>query len=231
LKRKIFIVCDDLNSGGAERQALLLATNLKKNFEPILLSFSDGPMGLLYNNEKIPLEIIRRRTRLDFITPTLLGTIFAKKYKPVLLHSWGWMASYVCEFISVVMHIPHVSSVVRMGVVPTSAKYLQKHACKLGSVSVANSRAGAKAWGIPEEIARIVYNGFDWARIPETDLSLPENEFRVLMTASVSELKDWQAFISTAELVTSSKGGADAVFYGYGEGSKRSYFLERAKNL
>lgn len=232
LSKVVFLACDDLNPGGAERQCLLLAKKLTKDWKPILVSFSDGSLRADYLKAGIPVFLISRSTRFDFFSPVDKLRKLINSHHPVLLHSWGWMATVASSIVTCKKQISHISSTVRMGTVPPNTRLLQKLACKLGSISVANSRAGLKAWNVPKKKSRVVYNGFDWGRMPQNVEKLPgERKFRVLMTASMSPKKDWDAFLQAAYRISQSEQSSEIEFYGYGDGSYREQILNSAKDL
>jgi len=233
LKKTVFIVCDGLNTGGAERQSLLLARELLNSWNPVLLSLSDGPLADDYHSLGIPVHILSRSVRFDFLSPVVKLIKLIDIYKPDILHSWGWMATIASAFAVIGRRIAHVSSTIRMGMVPRNSIPVHRLACRLGDATVANSHAGLRAWNAPSSRGQVVYNGFDWGRIPPDIPSAPSSDraFRVLMTASMSFKKDWKAFVATAKHFCSMDNPPSIDFYGYGDGPCRDEILKEADDL
>jgi len=228
LKRNIFIVVDGLSPGGAERQCLLLAQNLNKNWNPFLIAINDGVLAKKYESFDIPVFFISRTNRIDFINPIIKLLKLVRKYKPALLHSWGWMSAYASEIVSIVTKTPQINGMVRSASIPMRTKKFVKFAVKLGKFSVANSKAGLLAWKVPKSKGTIIYNGFDWKRV-DFQHKLSSELTKVIMTASMSDKKDWHSFISVAELMCNQDNSI--IFTGFGDGINRSKILYSATNL
>jgi len=228
----VFLICDDLNLGGAERQCLLLARELANHWKPMVISFSDGPLHAGYSEAKIPVYLIPRSTRYDFFSPLIKLVKLISFHKPVILHSWGWMSTIASSLVTNKRKISHISSTVRMGTLPPNTNLLPRLACRLGSISVANSHAGLKAWNIPNKKGRVVYNGFDWNRISQFPAINPDStKYRVIMTASMSSKKDWEAFLKAATVISKLKIYPDITFHGYGDGPSRKQVLKSFKEM
>ena len=215
--------------GGAERQCLLLAQNLKKNWNPFLIAINDGVLAEKYRSIDIPVFFISRVNRIDFISPTIKLHKLVRKYTPAVLHSWGWMSTYASATISSFADIPQINSMVRMGVVPDNTKPLSKFAVKMGTYSVANSKAGLSAWEVSQNKGIVIYNGFDWLRVDLPPKPSINKNSEIIMIASMSNFKDWDAYISTAKLVTPKDN--NITFIGYGDGINRKIILNSASSL
>jgi len=228
LKRNIFIVVDGLAPGGAERQCLLLAQNLKKNWNPFLIAINDGILAKKYESFDIPVFFIPRIIQTDFITPTIKLYRLVRKYKPAVLHSWGWMSAYASAIVSTFTGIPQINGMVRSANIPMGTKKFVQSAVKLGKFSVANSKAGLLAWKVPKSKGTVIYNGFDWGRI-NTQQKIDCKPLKVIMTAAMAPRKDWKSFISVVELVIKQENSV--FFSGFGAGTDRAKILNWASDF
>ena len=231
MRKSIFIVVDSLNLGGSERQCLLLSKELKKEWDPILVTFSDGLLSEDYRKAGIPVFFISRSSRFDFLSPMAKLSKLIIKLKPLLLHSWGWMSAISSSVLSSLHGMTHINSTIRMGTMPSETKVLSKIGARLGTWSVANSQAGLKAWKVPQGKGVVVCNGFDSNRInsPILENTLIPDDFRITMIASMSKYKDWNAFILTADIMDLTKNNIS--FHGFGDGINREQILVSASKL
>ena len=228
MKKSIFLIVDGLGPGGAERQCLLLAQNLKKNWNPFLITINDGVLAKEYESIDIPVLFIPRINRIDFITPIVKLLQLVREYKPSILHSWGWMSAYASAIVSTLTRVPQINGMVRNANMPANTKKLVKFAVNLGEFSVANSKAGLLAWKVPKSKGTVIYNGFDWGRI-NTQRKIDSKPLKVIMTAAMAPRKDWKSFISVVELVTNQEN--NIFFSGFGAGENRTKILNSAADL
>lgn len=235
MKRSVIIICDGLQPGGAERQTLLLAGELRRDWNPIVVSLGDGPLRDEYKNLGISTYILRRKYKYDLIYPIIEFKKLIHKFNPVIVHTaWGYMASIIATYALKGSTTPHISGVIRNGtVIPNKNNLLMKYASRQGNMCIANSYAGLKAWKIPAKKGKVIYNGFDFTRIPihQTCHRRSSDHLRVIMTASMTFKKDWSAFVETARILSEGNlsGGID--FYGFGDGVCRERILKEAHDL
>jgi len=235
VKKSVIIICDGFQPGGAERQTLLLAGELRRDWIPIVVSLGDGPLRDAYRNLGISTYILRRKYKYDFISPIIKFKKLLHKFNPVLVHTaWGYMASIIATYALKGSTTPHISGVVRNGtVIPSKNNLLMKYASRQGNMCIANSYAGLIAWKIPSKKGKVIYNGFDFSRLSENAVSSDSNgnTFRVIMTASMTFKKDWSSFIEASKILFESKEHLNIEFYGFGDGVDREKILLKAKKL
>jgi len=225
----ILYVCDGLALGGAERQTFLLISEIQKYHSVTLVSLEDGSMRDMYTDIGIPVFVFPRIFRYDFASPCLRLLGLCRKYRPAVLHTaWGWMSAYLSHIASGLLRIPHVSGVVRTGMIQSNTHFFSRHATRLGDIAVANSVAGLNAWKVPVQKGRVIHNGFDWTRLTTCELShsvIPDT-IRIIMIASMSEKKDWSSFLSTAVYFSQNYTNIPVSFFGFGDGADRERILE-----
>lgn len=111
----------------------------------------------------------------------------------------------------------------------------QKISFICADVVVSNSKAGLIAKNAPLNKSKIIYNGFDFARIPQTVNQEKKRElgiitqFVVTMCGRVDGSKDWNSFIEIARL--SKRNGLDATFVAVGNGSLLNYYINETKEM
>ena len=177
--------------------------------------------------------LVERRNKFDALGPILAINKIVRNIHPDIIHSWGWMSTMVATIVRCSLSIPLVSGVVRLGGVTNQKRRRIKFASRLGNLTIGNSKAGLKAWKVPEQKGRVVHNGFDWTRLPD---SLPEittisESYKVVMIANMAPRKDWEAFIRVAELSYSHHKNRKISFIGYGTGPLRNQLLDQSKNI
>lgn len=89
---------------------------------------------------------------------------------------------------------------------------------------VSNSQAGIKAKKAPEKKSVVIYNGFDFARIPDSVDCSKKNElgvhtkYLVAMCGRVDGSKDWDSYLYVAQ--RANEDGLDVTFLAIGNGVK-----------
>lgn len=235
MKENILLVCDGLQPGGAERQTLLLARELCKYWNPILVSLGDGQLSTEYKKYGIPFHVIERKFRYDIASPIIRLDKIIRKYNPVLLHNtWGYMAAIIASIALLGRDIPFITGVIRNGtIIPNKNNIIIKYASRLGDKCIANSHAGLTAWKIPKSKGEVIYNGFDSTRLSSKDSIFKKNPnaYRIIMTASMTRKKDWSAYIQVARRISANKECNNVEFYGFGDGTCRERILNEASDL
>jgi glycosyltransferase involved in cell wall biosynthesis len=235
MPKKILMVCDSLGGGGAERQLTLMATSMVDPWQVSVFALEGGLYSEELQKSGIPLTISPRKFRLD---PSPLRTLWGHmgKLKPDIVHSWGWMASFAAETCCRRWKIPHVSGVIRRGMIPPRKSLHLKIASSLGDLVLANSQAGLDAFGIPPGRGRVLYNGFAPERLERADFDRPDlhadpgGRFHIVMAATMDDRKDFPLFIRTAEELLTSKQSA-AKFTALGSGSDFDALVSSAADL
>jgi len=183
----------------------------------------------------VPLAVFPRKFRLD---PSPIASLWKEvgRLKPDVVHSWGWMASFASEICCKRWRIPHVSGVIRRGMVPPRKSLHLKVASSLGNLVIANSQAGLDAFGIPSARGRVIYNGFDPERFEIADFDRMEpvpgtdGRFHVVMAATMDDRKDFSLFIRSAENLVAGKNST-AKFTALGGGVDFDTLVSSASDM
>lgn len=99
-------------------------------------------------------------------------------------------------------------------------------------VIVSNSKAGLVAKGAPSKKSVVIYNGFDFNRIPKnvnkelvrSRLGI-ETKYLATMCARVNDAKDWESYIQLAQVA--AKKSLDITFLAVGYGDQLQTFQNR----
>lgn len=101
---------------------------------------------------------------------------------------------------------------------------------------VSNSIAGLIAKGAPKKKSNVIYNGFDFIRIPkylDKDVKRKElgvkTRYLVVMCARINAAKDWESYIQLAAFAKEAE--LDVTFLAVGYGDKLSYYQEITNQL
>jgi glycosyltransferase involved in cell wall biosynthesis len=198
-QRQVMYVIDELGGGGAERQLSLLARHLPAAWRPIVFSLSDGPFAAELSEARIRVEIRPRRFAFD-VGPGASLLRLVDEVRPDLVHSFGWMSALAAEAVCRLRRLPHVGGTIRRGTVSPRRRWLTVKASRLGDRVIGNSEAGLRSHGVTAAKGRVVYNGFDPARLRSAPARAPgaEDSGLVVMAATVDERKDFGAFLAAA---------------------------------
>jgi glycosyltransferase involved in cell wall biosynthesis len=229
------MVCDSLGGGGAERQLTLMATSMGAPWQVSVFALEGGVFAQDLGNAGIPLVIAPRKFRLD---PSPVAALWKEMAdpKPDVVHSWGWMSSFAAEVCCRRWRVPHVSGLIRSGMLPRRRSWAHKMASSLGTVVVANSQAGLDAFGVSAERGRVLYNGFAPERFERADfdrtgaLAAVDGRFHVVMAATMDNRKDFPVFIEAARKLVGG-GRSAARFTALGGGTDYEALLGSASDL
>jgi glycosyltransferase involved in cell wall biosynthesis len=226
------MVADGLWNGGAERQMALLASSLPEGWSPTIASLRDGPYRPVLEGLGIDVRVVPRRFRFD-ITPALRLWGIASKIAPDVVHSWGWMSTLAMLPYCRLRGVPLVSGSIRHGCLPGRRASIDRLSVRLADLAIANSRAGLAAYGFAEgDRARVVYNGFDPARLNGLRLSSSapvRGSIVAIMAARMFAEKDWRLLFATARAVADDPGGWR--FVAVGDGPDREALMAGAADL
>lgn len=219
MTRRVMMVIDGLGNGGAERQLSLLSRSLPSGWAASVWSLEGGRYEEELRRAGVPTRVCRRRFATD-PRPMFDLAAYVRRERPVILHSWSWMSAWAAEVVSRWLRIPHVVGLIRRGTLPPRRKRQAVIATRLGACVLANSRAGLEAFGVSPERGRILYNGFDRARlgadIPRTrPAGAP---FTVVMAATVDWRKDFDSFLEAASRLGRESAPATWRFVILGDG-------------
>ncbi len=224
------MVCDSLGGGGAERQLTLLATSLRDPWEVSVFALEGGLFARELRDAGIPLVISPRKFRLD-ISPIVPLWNEMGGLKPDVVHSWGWMSSFAAEICCKRWRLPHVSGVIRRGMIPPRRALHLKIASSLGNLTIANSRAGLAAFGVAPDRGRVLYNGFDPKRLERAGRGThPSDSFHVVMTATMDDRKDFPMFVQAARKIVAGRQSV-AIFTALGNGPDFDVLVSSASDM
>lgn len=228
---RILLAIDGLGQGGAERQFCLLSGGLLGSAELAVIAFRGGVMADgLADIGVVPLIAGKPGS----FSPVELLKAFSqlRAFKPDIVHSWGWMSSFFLEAATRLgLSTVHVTGLVRMGTLPRRKRIRLAAAARLGSLSIGNSEAGLRAWGIPARRARLVANGFDPGRLSGlTRTERGDRPFTVVMAGSMSDHKDFASLIRASAILRTAAPGRFR-FDLLGDGRDRIALQELADDL
>lgn len=150
LTLRLLVVTDDLVLGGLQRQLALTVTNLPEQWDVRCFAVAGGPSTALLLSGGIALEIVERRWRYDPIPFLRLWTIVAR-WRPHLVHSWGYMTTLAGYPAFRAFGIPFIDGTTRTGDISLT----RRSWCRLGfdraTLVVANSESGLLSAGVSPE--------------------------------------------------------------------------------
>ena len=161
---RVLYLVDGLGNGGLERQLALLATRLPEDWEPRVWAMDGGPFEDYLLNEGIPVLVRRRRARFDPLPAAQLWQDL-RSWRPDIVHSWGWMPALAAGPFCRALRIACIDGMIQSGALEPDFTRLKRLGMASATLVVANTRAGLRAWGIGPARGRVVYNGFDQARL------------------------------------------------------------------
>lgn len=236
---KIVHVINSLQGGGKERRMLQLVRGLRSVtfieqcvivFSPIIeyKDIADCSVKVIYICEKSRLVQCKELYKI------------LKKEAPDIVHSW-------CNVPLIMFSLPIIAKIIACkyiaGFVADAnvMKFFSKENISarvsflLADAIISNSFAGLHAKGVRSERAHVVYNGFDFSRIPvDVDLAQVkkalniQTKYVVGMFARFSKAKDYQSFFETAKKVTEIND--DVSFIAVGQGGTLSYYEDYVRN-
>jgi len=229
-RRRVLLVCDDLENGGMQRQLATLAGALPTEWERRVFSIRSGPYLTVLRDAGIVIDVAERRHRRD-ISPAWPLWALLHSWRPDVVHAWGWMGSTASLIGCRALGIAHVDGSIRRGMVTRAWYDPLTLGLRGADLVISNSLAGLCAWRIPERRGRVVHNGFDPARLPlcKPD-DRPQAPFTVVMTGRMVPAKDFSTFVRAARAVT---GGVDTSwkFIAVGSGPDRARLAAEAGDL
>jgi len=206
-RSSVLMVADSLGGGGAERQLTLLAMALAGGWDVTVFALGGGVFADRLAAAGIPLEVAPRRGRFD---PRPLGRLWScvGRTRPAVIHSWGWMSCLAVEPRCRAGGIPHVAGVIRRGSLPHRRSLPLRLASRLGTLTVANSRAGLEAFGVDPRRGRVLPNGFAPERLRQAEAGRRDRRGNVaVMAATMDARKDFAAVIAAARILDRKRPG------------------------
>jgi len=227
---KVLYLVNSLPNGGLERQLALLATSLPRDWEPRVWAMDGGPFEGFLLDKGIPVRVRRRRARFDPWPAAQLWQEL-RSWRPDIVHSWGWMPALAAGPLCRLLRIACIDGMIQSGALEPDFTRLKRLGMASATLVVANTRAGLRAWGIGPARGRVVYNGFDQARLkslrdgPSSD----PTKFSVIMTGRMRPVKDFAVVIEAARLLSRAEDRWQFVLVG--DGPERERLIRQAGDL
>ena len=237
---RILIFIGTLRSGGKERRLVELLSYLKRHtdYEMLVVLRQDKIDYPAFYNLDIPHMLLTENYKKKDVRLPLRFYKICKEFKPDIIHTWGAMPASVAWPTAFLRKIPHVNSQITSAPparnVWTLSAVLNKVNFLFSDVILSNSQAGLTSHKPPERKSRVIYNGVNLERfknLPDTvevrkkyNINTP---FSVIMVASFSDNKDFDLFVSIAEIV--SRKRKDISFVCVGDGEHRERLAKKAK--
>jgi len=237
---KILMVINCLSKGGRERRMLELIKGLKeknRSFDIYLISLSDKVDYKYVYDLPIKFEIINKKKK-D------IGLIFKlrkriKEFNPDIIHSWDVMSSGYLTVAKLFLDKKIVNGVIYNSAQNSDAydrEYWKiKFFTAISNVTVANSKAGLKAYKTSPRNTVCIYNGIDLKRFEnlkpahqvEQEILKKEkgDHFVATMVAAFETRKDYDTVIDAAiKLCSYNK---KVIFILIGEGSTKTRIMQK----
>jgi glycosyltransferase involved in cell wall biosynthesis len=228
--RRVLIVTDSVANGGMERQLVLLAQSLPKEWAVRVVALADGLYAGVLSEGGVETTILPRRSRFD-ITPAFPLTGIIRSWRPAVVNTWGWMSTAASILPCRVTGIPVVDSSIRTGAVLTRGDRLVRAMASRADIVIANSQAGLDAYGVDPSRGRVVYNGFDPDRWELCQGGRQAEEpTTVVMTARMHRHKDYRCLLDAARILSSQDPSAWR-FLAVGSGDERPALLSDYRDL
>lgn len=232
--------------GGGESHVLDLVPNLNKEvFEPLVLSFTDGPMVEKLNQEGIRTYIVRTERPFDKSIRGQVDEIFMKEEFD-LIHAHGTRALSNTYFNAVKRKVPIIYTVhgwsfhqdqnfliKKLRIM--SEKFLIKRADLTIVVSEANMRDGIKYCGMKKY--QLVHNGINLDKFNpdkeypdiKKDLGIPPGKTTAAFIVRMTKQKDPMTVIRAAAIA--AKKSNDIYFLMIGDGDLKEEAIKLSKEL
>ena len=236
---KILHFTDSLRSGGKERQLIELLKGLSsgkdKDIVCELAVMSRDVHYTALNSLNVKVHYLIRNKKKDARSFLKLFKL-CKEVKPDIIHTWNSMTSVYAMPIATIFGISLVNGMIRDA--PSKLGLFGKEWIRskltfpFSDVIVSNSYAGLNSYKVTSRKGACIHNGFDSHRIKNLrDKETVRRKFSIStekvvgMVASFSNNKDYETFISAAQMALKKRD--DVTFLAIGDGEK----LEKCKKL
>ena len=235
---RITFVLDSFGGGGKERRCLQLIQGLNKlGYEDIQIIIINNDIAYpeLYKT-KADLQIIDRKNRkLSFYRTNKIIIKHLKKFQPDIVQVWGVYSSIYLNIIRCIIPFKYIGAYVadcnklkNFSILGLTVYFNTL----LADYIVGNSLAGLKAYGIPLNKWKVIYNGFNNDRLNyskkkgslRSELKL-KSKYVVSMIARFTDDKDYETFIEAAKIILIKRD--DVSFLCVGDGPNLEYFRNK----
>lgn len=236
---RILFLVDQFAGGGRERRMIQLVRGLDPN--PSI----DFHAIVFHDNIEYK-EILQTRLTYDCIDKLgrkercrRIDNIISE-FRPDIVHSWvdtptemillGKLKSkygyrYIAGFVADA-NVDRFFSTRHLAMIYTFYK---------ADIIISNSKVGLAAKRAPKSKSIVIYNGFDFSRIPvnfdpvkkKSELSI-SSKYLAVMFARINDAKDWLSFVHVAD--EAFKEGLDISFLAIGDGDKLNYYRNIVKD-
>jgi glycosyltransferase involved in cell wall biosynthesis len=217
---RLLFTIDTLAGNGAERQMALTATNLPSHWDIRCFSVGGGPFADYLRERGICLQVVERRWHYDPLPFLRLWSTVAR-FRPDLVHSWGYMTTLAGFPIYRALGIPFIDGSIRTGDIDLAYPTRCKAGFNRASLVVANSHCGLASARVSAERGRVIPNGLDLTRIPPVAPPREDARFTVVMAARMDGAKDYASLFAAARLLVSNLGSTSVRFVVLGNGPHR----------
>ena len=227
---RVLLAIDTLVYDGAERQFALTATNLPSEWEVRCFSIGGGPFVDYLTERGVWLRVAERRWHYDPL-PFLRMWGLAARWRPNLVHSWGYVTTLAGSPCFQALRIPYIDATIRTGDLDLYRDSRRTTGMDKATLVAANNRRGLEAAGIAPERARVIPNGFDFSRIPTAPPTRSDQRFTVVMTGRMDGIKDYPALFEAARLLAAETGPDKVRFIALGKGPDQAALEAQAADL
>lgn len=232
---KILFLINQFADGGRERRMVELVKGLDKfqEFEMHTIVF--------HKNVDYP-EVLSTRMTYECISESnrqarckRIENVIAT-YSPDFVHSWVDTPTELLLLAKLKSkyHYKYIAGFVADGNKDSwfSARHLMMmYTFWKSDAIISNSIAGLIAKGAPKAKSHVIYNGFDFDRLPSNinraakrkELGV-STKYLVVMCARINAAKDWDSYIQMAKYAKDA--GLDVTFLSVGYGEKLPYYQE-----
>jgi glycosyltransferase involved in cell wall biosynthesis len=203
---KILYLIDSLYAGGAERQLSLLLKYLPPTWDTRVVSLDSGQYYQVLLDQKTTVVVYKRRWRFDLI-PIFQLYFEIWRYKPDIIHSWGWLCSALVAPVSKIFHIFFIVSI--RDAIMSSHHWRTRVTMFLSDLVVANSYAGLSAYRVSQKKSSVVYSAMDPDRLQliKQGQNVRNGITTVIMTGRISARKDFSTYFEAARRLSAQEPG------------------------
>ena len=241
---KVVFFIDSLRTGGKERQAVSLVQGLAdRGVQVVVVCMGEDVFFQpALQRPNIRVEHLVRRWRWDLGMLVRLNRLI-REFCPDLLHTTCWMTSFYALALGRLRGIPVVNGSIRNSFDKGDFRSKgERLLLRLSNARISNSRAGFLSRGFSPSAPGnyVVYNGFDFTRMSETNESLRKEVLRLAngrkivgMVAQFRDDKDYPTYLEAALLVLQKR--SDVAFVAVGDGKNleqiRSVYGARSPHI